>query len=575
MREFCGFGRGVGESGGMRKIQNQDLSQLLLQLRFTPEKKRRPQLKAAQELLEGIEARTEYPFDFVFYRITGFYSKGPLHSEPMLGSDLAEDLRIFISKLSGQLAERVSEQGEKVYSIDELAEAFDISTKTVHRWRKRGLTALKFIFDDGHKRFGFLQSSVDKFVEANRELVASARGFNRLDDEQKQRVIRQAASLASKTDMSRHQIIERIAAETGRAHETIRYTLLEYEKQNGVGGKAAAKLSRGATSSSDAAELYKLHKQGARVKELMERFGRSKSSIYRIINQRRAKALLAHKIEFIASDEFAGEGAREVILGDGQTRAGVEPVEGSGEEAAYFQGLKTRASLTREREVALFRRYNYLKCLAHEKRGLINMSRVHSADIEEMEGYLSQAEAIKKTIIEANLRLVTAVARRHTVGGGNLPDLISEGNLSLLRAVEKFDYTRGFRFGTYASWAIAKDFARKIPAEKSRPDKATAGSMDEIQRNFRIGEMADFAAIEDARKSLVQVIRDELDEREQYVILNHFGLVGSLVKKKKRTLKQIGEHLGLTKERVRQIELEALQKLRQSLSIEEFELLTG
>jgi len=87
--------------------------------------------------------------------------------------------------------------------------------------------------------------------------------------------------------------------------------------------------------------------------------------------------------------------------------------------------------------------------------------------------------------------------------------------------------------------------------------------------------MADFAAIEDARKSLVQVIRDELDEREQYVILNHFGLIGSLVKKKKRTLKQIGEHLGLTKERVRQIELEALQKLRQSLSIEEFELLTG
>ena len=81
--------------------------------------------------------------------------------------------------------------------------------------------------------------------------------------------------------------------------------------------------------------------------------------------------------------------------------------------------------------------------------------------------------------------------------------------------------------------------------------------------------------LEQARKDLTQVIRDNLDEREQYVILNHFGLTGSSVKKDKKTLKQIGEHLGISKERVRQIELEALQKLRQYLSIEQFELLTG
>ncbi|UCC22909.1 MAG: sigma-70 family RNA polymerase sigma factor, partial [Planctomycetota bacterium] len=218
----------------------------------------------------------------------------------------------------------------------------------------------------------------------------------------------------------------------------------------------------------------------------------------------------------------------------------------------------------------------YLKYLACVSRAGIKPGYVRSARLTKVEDCLTKAEAIKKMIIEANLRLVVSIARKHSAGGGsNLPDLISEGNFSLMRAVEKFDYTRGFRFATYASWAIAKDYARRIPAEKARPDKAPTASLQDVQRDLRIAEAADFAAIERARQSLVQVIRDELDEREQYIILNHFGLVGPPVKKKKKTLQQIGQDLDLTKERVRQLELVALQKLRHSLSIEEFELLTG
>jgi RNA polymerase sigma factor (sigma-70 family) len=195
--------------------------------------------------------------------------------------------------------------------------------------------------------------------------------------------------------------------------------------------------------------------------------------------------------------------------------------------------------------------------------------------LSQIESYLAEAEDIKRTIIEANLQLVVGIARKHTTSGANLLDLVSEGNISLMRAVEKFDYSRGFRFATFASWTIAKDYARKIPARSSRLGKATAASLAEIQRELRADDAADFAAIERAHKSLTQVIKDNLTDREQYIILNRFGLVGSPIKKQTKTLKQVGEELSLSKERVRQVELIALQKLRQSLSAEEFELLTG
>ncbi len=200
---------------------------------------------------------------------------------------------------------------------------------------------------------------------------------------------------------------------------------------------------------------------------------------------------------------------------------------------------------------------------------------VLSRRLAKIENYLAEAEIIKKIIIEANLRLVVSIANKHITSAVNLLDLVSEGNFSLMNAVEKFDYTRGFRFATYASWAIAKDYARKIPAEAARPDKAPTPSLADVHRDLRAAPGKGVVAIEQARGSLIQTIKDNLNEQEQYIIINHFGLVGSLIKKNKKTLNQLGQDLDLTKERVRQIELIALQKLRQSLSIEEFELLTG
>ncbi|MHC4195715.1 MAG: helix-turn-helix transcriptional regulator, partial [Planctomycetota bacterium] len=334
----------------MRKIKNRNLSQLLMQLRFTPQKHRKKQLDSAEKLLGIIDADKEYPFEFVCYRITDFKSKELAELEPIKGDELIEDMRIFIAKLSGQVADYVAEQNEEVYTTQELADTLGVSTKTIDRWRRRGLAARKFIFDDGKKRIGFTASAVGEFLDRNPELTARAKGFARLTDEEKQQVIRMAAELAAASPLSRYQIIGKIAAETGRARETIRYTIANWEKSNP--GKRIFTSVSGAISPTEAAELYRLFRQGSGIPELMSRFGRNKSSIYRIINQRRAKAILARKIEFIDSDEFLEEGAEQKILGKYRLRKSssnrpAKPSELiSGSLGRYLNAIKDAPVLT-------------------------------------------------------------------------------------------------------------------------------------------------------------------------------------------------------------------------------------
>ena len=569
------------------RIKNQLLAQLLMQLRFTPEDKRRKDLDAAEKLHALIDPKRQYPFDFICFHITGFHPQGDIDEALIDGRELRDDLERFIAKLSAKLARPVAEQSEKVYTTEEAAERFGVSTKTIGRWRKRGLLARKFVFPDGGHRLGFPASTIERFEQDHPDLVSRAGAFRRLTDKERQQVIRHARSLAANGDQSRHQIIEQVSEEFGIAHETVRYTLMDYENQDG--GKRIFRKPAGRMKPTEAAELFRLHRQGLGVRQLMQRFDRSRATVYRVVNQRRAMALLAKKIEFVPSPEFLHEDAKTQILGQSlrvdasKPDRHIEPFGLAGEDLSetssqallpeYMQVLKTTAVLNRDQEVELFRRYNFLKFLVAGERHQVKLSSVSATLLNRLEGYLEQAETIHRSLVEANLRLVVSIASKHTGDGANFAELVSKGNFALIQAIEEYDYTTGFRFSRRASLNIAKEYA-KVSGRSTELTRKRAESVATIQRGLR-ETTADVLAIERTRQSLAEVIREELDEREQYVILHHFGLLSTSVRKKTKTLKQIGDELNLTKERIRQIELVALQKLRHCLSKEQFELLTG
>jgi RNA polymerase primary sigma factor len=324
--------------------------------------------------------------------------------------------------------------------------------------------------------------------------------------------------------------------------------------------------NRGPLQSDAKRKIYQQYQHGEPVETLAKRFCRTRTSIYRIIGEMRAQRIMDLPFEYIPNDLFArvrSHKREDRIIGPlPESELPQKKSRMPSDLPPYLASLYEVPLLTRTQEAFLFRKMNYLKYKAARLRAKLDPARPKRGLMDQIERFYDEAVSTKNQIIRANLRLVVSIAKRHVGPSQNFFELVSDGNMSLMRAVEKFDYGRGNKFSTYASWALMKNFARTIPDEHRHHDRFRT-SHDELfsaTKDDRADPIEE-EAVQTQRETQVEKILERLDEREQRIIIRRFGLRRG---QEPLTLKQVGAEMGVTKERVRQLEARALTKLRKA-----------
>jgi len=238
----------------------------------------------------------------------------------------------------------------------------------------------------------------------------------------------------------------------------------------------------------------------------------------------------------------------------------IAPPVKSSVEAPYLTEMLRTELLSPAMEVQLFEAMNACKRRARRLQKRLSLATPDEALVGELERWMNLAVETRNRIVAANVRLVVSVARKFAGVHCSLTELISDGNLTLLKAVEKFDVSRGFRFSTYATWALRYDFVRSVGRNGKAATRFQAGD-DQLEA------VADTRGDgnEDLRRATGLRALDRmltfLDPREHAIILRRFGLIPGSAES---SLQEISRDLGICKERVRQLQLRAIEKLRSS-----------
>lgn len=278
--------------------------------------------------------------------------------------------------------------------------------------------------------------------------------------------------------------------------------------------------------------------------------------------KRRAEEMIRREVQFIYSAEFEAKGAEKRILtvstADVTRTRRVSPPKDVPEHLLHLWQIPL---LTPDEERDLFRRMNYLKYRSNVLRSQLNPARPNVKKMDQIENLLKDADLVRNHIVQANTRLVVSIARRFKSAVEAFDEMVSTGNLILIKAVERFDYSRGFRFSTYATHSVQRELYRVCGKGKKRQTTEVSTAPEILLETVEAAGEVHRYAKQDRKVQYVRSLMEKvLPERERRVVLSRFGLNSG---GQGATLREIGEDLGLSKERIRQLHLRAIERLQQ------------
>ncbi len=514
------------------------------------------------DLIDDYIAKVDVKQEYLACHLYAHLGLSTTNDQPIKGAKLVTDL----SKLAEIYTHDHPKQIGDVDCIllGDICKQMNVNGKTLYRWSRRGMTR-RYCIHRGYRKLVILRHVFDHFRAQNAR-NGHGNTFVKIAEHERVAIMRRATMLACRCSTMK-ELSKRVSEACGRSQRVVMSVIRNKVLPNRD-------------------EIIKAQKDGKSLGQIAKMLGMSATdAVETMIRLRYDKIagydLTPHPEAFFAR-EFSEEEDAEFCKPINTEHC--KSVRIPKDLPVYLEHLYRVPLLTRDQEVHLFRHYNYLKHKALLVFKQIKYDDPDMVRIEEVERLYDEAVSIRNRIICANLRLVVHVSRKRLsptiaikvyghVGGQkkDIFDLITEGNWSLLRAAERFDFTRGFKFCTYATWAIIRNFQR---CDKYEPDDMlfSQSSYDDSrygQRGMNMFEPADNSPdpleVVDTNEQAGIVLHalNKLPSRTRDVIKMRYGIGTD-----RRTLEEAGALLNVTKERVRQIEMSGLMMLQRCADLE-------